>query len=193
VVYDRIVIAVGHLWSSCWRRLPWWVDGSNFLIQFIGTLRFKSYRTYDLNLLSQLRLPQPGGLVPHIYIHHGLGGPVIHRSLSYLLVSLYISLCLLPIGSHYRSLGIDHIENTASSSSFIVVFICFWGNMLTTPLLSNLCLLCSMILVLCCHGTVFLSAECKVHSESMHLHGSEMRTLCIIKHYTMKTYRVGDV
>jgi hypothetical protein len=35
--------------------------GCNLLVQYVGTLGFKLHRTFDLNLLSHLRFPQPGG------------------------------------------------------------------------------------------------------------------------------------
>jgi hypothetical protein len=40
-------------------------------------LRSESYGTRDQFLLSDLRLPQPGGPGPHIYITQEQGGPVI--------------------------------------------------------------------------------------------------------------------
>jgi hypothetical protein len=41
------------------------------------TLGSKSRRTQDHILLSHLRLPQPGGPDPHIYIPQEQGGPVM--------------------------------------------------------------------------------------------------------------------
>jgi hypothetical protein len=49
----------------------------NLLIQFAVTLRSKSRRTHDHILLSHLRLPQPGGPGPCIYIPQEQSGPVI--------------------------------------------------------------------------------------------------------------------
>jgi hypothetical protein len=63
--HDRIFITVGWLWTSCRltrRRV------CNLLVQFAVTLRSKSLRTHDHILLSHLRLSQPGGPGPRIYI-----------------------------------------------------------------------------------------------------------------------------
>jgi hypothetical protein len=49
----------------------------NLLVQFAVTLRSKPLRTHDHILPSQLRLPQPGGLGPRMYIPLEQGGPVI--------------------------------------------------------------------------------------------------------------------
>jgi hypothetical protein len=47
------------------------------LIQFTVSLRSKYRRTHDHTLLSHLRLSQPGGPGPCIYISQEQGGPVI--------------------------------------------------------------------------------------------------------------------
>jgi hypothetical protein len=49
----------------------------NLLVQFAVILWSKSRRTHGHILLSPLRLPQPGGLGPHIYIPQKQGGPDI--------------------------------------------------------------------------------------------------------------------
>jgi hypothetical protein len=56
----------------------------NLLVQLLlgharsVTLRSKSRRTHDHILLSHLRLPQPGGPGPRIYIPQEQGGPVMN-------------------------------------------------------------------------------------------------------------------
>jgi hypothetical protein len=49
----------------------------NLLVQFAVTLGSKSRRTHDHILLSHLRLPQPGGPDPCIYIPQEQGCPII--------------------------------------------------------------------------------------------------------------------
>jgi hypothetical protein len=69
----------------------------NLLVQFFlvldraFTLGTKSHRTHDHILLSRLRLPQPGGPGPCIYIPQEQGGPVITRALGSLSVASYDS------------------------------------------------------------------------------------------------------
>jgi hypothetical protein len=76
--HDQIFITVGHLESSCCGA-PSMTRGRvcNLLVQFTVSLGSKSRRTYGHILLSHLRLHQPGGPGPHIYIPQEQGGPVI--------------------------------------------------------------------------------------------------------------------
>jgi hypothetical protein len=76
--YDQICITVGHLRCSCCGApslTRGWV--CNLLVQFAVTLRSKSRRTHDNILLSHLRLLQPGGSGPCIYIPQEQGDPII--------------------------------------------------------------------------------------------------------------------
>jgi hypothetical protein len=69
-------ITVGRLRSSCWGA-PSLMRGRicNISLQFAVTLRSKSRRADGHILLSQLRLPQPGGPGPRIYIPPGTWWP----------------------------------------------------------------------------------------------------------------------
>jgi hypothetical protein len=70
--------------------------------------------------VSDLRLPQPGGPGPCIYIPQGQGGPVIPQALG--ILNLFLHLLLLNV-SRWSSLhgkGKNIIENTALKSSSIV-------------------------------------------------------------------------
>jgi hypothetical protein len=71
-------ITVQHLQSSCFGA-PYLTRGwvCNLLVQSVVTLGSKSSRTHDHILLSHLRLPQPGGPGPSIYIPQKQGGSVM--------------------------------------------------------------------------------------------------------------------
>jgi hypothetical protein len=117
LIYDRrsvgqsVLVSGSHLEPmtiflfSVWRlRVSWCVAPSltrgrvcNLLVQLLlgltrpVTLGPKSRRTHDHILLSHLRLPQPVGPGPRIYIPQEQGGPVILRALSSLSVASYDS------------------------------------------------------------------------------------------------------
>jgi hypothetical protein len=97
----------------------------------------ESRRTHDRRLPSHLRLPQPGGLDPRIYIPQKQGVPDIPSGTVFLFVASYKShvygagiltrlrtdfIVTLDWLSFYR-LCTDLIENTASDSSSIVTFV----------------------------------------------------------------------
>jgi hypothetical protein len=79
--HDHIFITVEHLRSSCCGTSSL-TRGRvcNLLVQFAVTLGSKPRRTHDHILLSHLRLPQPGGPGPRIYIPQEQGVPVIPPS-----------------------------------------------------------------------------------------------------------------
>jgi hypothetical protein len=63
------------------------------------TLGSKSHRTHGHILLSHLRLPQPGGPCPHIYITQEQGGPVIFPGTGFgkrVRVQIYVFMLLIP-------------------------------------------------------------------------------------------------
>jgi hypothetical protein len=76
--HDKICFTVRHLRSSCC-EVPSLTRGRvcSLLVQFAVTLESKSHRTHGHILPSHLRLPQPGGPGPRIYIPQEQGGPVI--------------------------------------------------------------------------------------------------------------------
>jgi hypothetical protein len=90
---------------SVWRlRVSWCVAPSltrgwvcNLIVQLLlglaraVTLESKSSRTHDHSLLSHLRLPQPGGPGPRIYIPQQQGGPVIPPGTGFPFVASYDS------------------------------------------------------------------------------------------------------
>jgi hypothetical protein len=94
-------IPFGHL-RVCYFVAPSLTRGRvcNLLVQLIlglaraVTLGSKSRRTHDHILLSHLRLPQPGGPGPRIYIPQEQGGPITQlypRALCSLFVASYDS------------------------------------------------------------------------------------------------------
>jgi hypothetical protein len=117
LIYDRrsvgqsVLVSGSHLEPmtrflfSVWRlRVPWCVAPSltsgwvcNLLVQLFlvlaraVTLGSKSRRTHDHILLSHLRLTQPGGPDPCIYIPQEQGGPVITRGTGFPFVASYDS------------------------------------------------------------------------------------------------------
>jgi hypothetical protein len=56
---------------------PLWQEDELLGLASTVILRFETYRTFDHIVLSNLRLSQPGGPGPHIYIPQEQGGPVI--------------------------------------------------------------------------------------------------------------------
>jgi hypothetical protein len=86
--YNQIFITVRHLRSSCCGA-PSLTRGRicNLLVQFAVILGSKSRRIHDYILLSHLRLPQPGGPGPHIY----MVVQIYPRELGSLFVSSYDS------------------------------------------------------------------------------------------------------
>jgi hypothetical protein len=91
VAHNQIFITVGHLWSSCCGA-PSLTRGRvcNLLAQFAVTLGLTSQRPYDI-LLSHLRLLQPGGPGPNIYIPQEKGGQVIPPGTGFPFVASYDS------------------------------------------------------------------------------------------------------
>jgi hypothetical protein len=94
----RFLFSVWRLWVS-WCVAPSLTRGwiCNILIQLFlvlpraVTLGSKSRRTHDHLLLSHLRLPQPGGPGPCIYIPQKQGGPVISPGTGFPFVASYDS------------------------------------------------------------------------------------------------------
>jgi hypothetical protein len=79
---DQMYVTVRQL-RVCWCGTPshqrGWVCRLQLLLALVGAvvLGSKSCGTHDHFLLSELRLPQPGGPGPHIYIPQEQGGPII--------------------------------------------------------------------------------------------------------------------
>jgi hypothetical protein len=80
--------------SSC--RAPIWANDQivipigQYLLFYVGR-HLESHRTYGHILLSHLRLPQPGGPGPRIYIPQEQGGPVIPPGTGFPFVASYDS------------------------------------------------------------------------------------------------------
>jgi hypothetical protein len=98
-ICDQILFPVGMLLSeicglvSVGRRL-WWEDGSAICSAI--TQWSESCRTRNHNLMSHLRLPQPGGPGCRIYIPQEQGGPVKVRVTLRLAVSQSVCLGVEP-------------------------------------------------------------------------------------------------
>jgi hypothetical protein len=110
-VCQSVLLSGSHLkpmarfFFSVWRlRVSWCVAPfltrgcvCNLLVQLLlglaraVTLGSKPRRTHDHILLSHLRLPQPGGPGPRIYIPQEQGGPVIPLSTGFPFVASYDS------------------------------------------------------------------------------------------------------
>jgi hypothetical protein len=92
LVSGPIFITVRHLRSSCcWASSVTRGQICNLFVQFAVTLRSKSRRTQDHILLSHLRLPQPGGSGPCIYIPQEQGVQLYLRALGSLFEASYDS------------------------------------------------------------------------------------------------------
>jgi hypothetical protein len=108
LIYDLVgshLEPITRFLFSVWRlRVSWCVAPSltrgwvcNLLVQsLLGLARAvtpgsKSLRTHDHILLSHLRLPQPGGPGPRIYIPQEQGGPVIPPGTGFPFVASYDS------------------------------------------------------------------------------------------------------
>jgi hypothetical protein len=102
--------------------------------------------------VSDSRLPQPGGPGPRIYILQEHGGPVIPPGTGFPFRRLLRLAGLQwrysnqpprgPLHSFHYMLSIwystNRVEDTASSSSFIVLIVFFAANVFTEPLPSNM-------------------------------------------------------
>jgi hypothetical protein len=105
--HDQIFITVRHLRPSYFGApslTRGWV--CNLLVQFSVTLQSKSHRTHDHILLSHLRLPEPGGPSPCIYIPQEQGGPLIPPGTGLYYCPVRVPVILQPTVSRPVCLGI---------------------------------------------------------------------------------------
>jgi hypothetical protein len=94
--HDQIFVfclTIAGFWCVAPSLTRGWV--CNLLVQLflvlarVVTLGWKSRRTHDHILLSHLRLPQPGGPGPYIYMPQKQGGPVILPGTGFPFVASY--------------------------------------------------------------------------------------------------------